>query len=242
MIKKITKLLTVLLSRDKAWLKALRHGVAASTEQSTFLKNINCQTVVDIGANRGQFSLAVRHFIPNAKIISFEPLAKPTEIFRQIFSSDTRVTLHNIAIGPDIEEVSMHVSGKDDSSSLLPISDLQEEKYPGTGEIGTLEVRVAPLNSVLSEDDIVEPALLKLDVQGFEMDALRGCESLLHKFELIYCECSFVELYTGQKLAPDVIAWLAERGFPIKGIYNVSYDSDGVAIQADFLFQRELAT
>ena len=84
------------------------------------------------------------------------------------------------------------------------------------------------------------PALLKLDVQGFEMDALRGCESLLHKFDLIYCECSFIELYTGQKLASDVIAWLAERDFPIKGIYNMSYDSDGVAIQADFLFQREL--
>ena len=242
MIKKFNKLFFILKERDVAWLKALRYGVGASTEQSSFLQNIECRTIIDIGANRGQFSLAVRHFIPDAKVISFEPLDEPAEIFRQVFATDSMVTLHNIAIGPDDKEISMHVSGKDDSSSLLPISDLQEEKYPGTGEVGTLEVHVAPLDSVLCEEDIVKPALLKLDVQGFEMDALRGCESLLHKFELIYCECSFIELYTGQKLAPDVIAWLAERGFPIKGIYNVSYDSDEVAIQADFLFQRELAT
>ena len=237
MISKIIKLCHVLWSRDKSWVLALRHGVAASVEQSNFLRNIDCKTVVDIGANRGQYSLAVRHFMPDSKVIAFEPLIKPAEVFRQIFSEDSQVALRNIAIGPEEKNVSMHVSGKDDSSSLLPISDLQEEKYPGTGEVGTLEVKVAPLNSVLSEDDIIEPALLKLDVQGFEMDALRGCESLLQKFEMIYCECSFVELYTGQKLASDVIAWLAERGFPIKGIYNVSYDSDGVAIQADFLFK-----
>ena len=132
----------------------------------------------------------------------------------------------------------MHVSARDDSSSLLPISSLQDEKFPGTSEVGTVNVRVAPLYTFVSEGDIESPAMLKLDVQGYELDALRGCETLLHKFDWIYCECSFVELYSGQSLAADVINWLFDRGFTIQGFYNPSYDGDGQAIQADFLFRK----
>ena len=75
------------------------------------------------------------------------------------------------------------------------------------------------------------------DMQGFELEALRGCESLLANFEWIYCECSFVELYSGQKLVADVIDWLSNRGFRLMGMYNPSYDRNGQSIQADFLFR-----
>ena len=238
MIQKLKKLFAILSARDNNWIKSLRQGVAASIEHKSVLQNLDCRSVIDIGANRGQFALVARHYFPEAKIISIEPLPKPSEKFHQIFSADSAVVLHNIAIGPNSEECSMHVSARDDSSSLLPISSLQEKNFPGTGEVGIIEVHVAPLSSVVNEDDIIGPAMLKLDVQGFEMDALRGCESLLHKFEWVFCECSFVELYSGQKLAADVIAWLSDKGFYIKGIYNTSYDSEGLAIQADFLFQR----
>lgn len=223
---------------SQVWLKALRHGVAASVEHTTVLRSLDCQTVVDIGANRGQFALAARHNFPNAKIISFEPLPKPAALFRRVFARDDATVLHVAAIGPKPEQCTMHVSGRDDSSSLLPISSLQEEMFPGTSEVGTVDVRVAPLDAFIDEDDLVAPAMLKLDVQGFEMDALRGCESLLSRFEWVYCECSFVELYFGQKLAADVIDWLSHKGFRIKGMYNPAYDRAGQAIQADFLFQR----
>ena len=52
----------------------------------------------------------------------------------------------------------------------------------------------------------------------------------------LYVECSFVELYTGQALAHEVIAWLAGRGFVLKGVYNMGYDDQGRAVQGDFLF------
>ncbi len=84
--------------------------------------------------------------------------------------------------------------------------------------------------------------MLKLDVQGFEYEALSGCESMLSSFDLIYCECSFVELYSGQKLAADVVDWLSARGFRIKGIFNPAYDGQGQTIQADILFQRDEAS
>ena len=227
-----------MLARDQTWLRALHLGVAASTEHKSVLNNLDCQFVIDIGANRGQFALVAQHCFPTAEIVSFEPLDKPAWLFRRVFSKDNRVMLHVAAIGPKSEQCAMHVSARDDSSSLLPISSLQEEIFPGTGEIETLDVRVAPLDAFVDKNNILAPAMLKLDVQGFELDALRGCESLLSRFEWVYCECSFVELYSGQKLAADVIDWLSSKGFRIKGMYNPAYDRAGQAIQADFLFQR----
>ena len=235
---KARKLLNIAREANRLWLRALGHGVAASVEHKAVLRNLDCRSVIDIGANRGQFALAARHNFPNANIISFEPLSEPATVFRRVFSFDNAVTLHNTAIGPKLEQRAMHVSGRDDSSSLLPISSLQEEIFPGTSEVETVDVRVAPLDAFIDEGDIVAPAMLKLDVQGFELDALRGCESLLPKFNWVYCECSFVELYSGQKLAADVIDWLSSKGFRIKGMYNPAYDREGQAVQADFLFLR----
>ena len=208
-------------------------------EQDVVLRSLGvCHTVVDIGANRGQFALVARACFPIAKIISFEPLPEPAALSRRVFSKDDATVLHIAAIGPKSEQRTMHVSGREDSSSLLPITSLQEEIFPGTNEVGTVDVRVAQLDAFVNMDDIVGPAMLKLDVQGFEFDALCGCVSLLHRFDWVYCECSFVELYSGQKLAADVIDWLSSKGFRIQGMYNPAYDRDGRAIQADFLFQR----
>ena len=91
----------------------------------------------------------------------------------------------------------------------------------------------------VSPEEIVRPALLKLDVQGYELKALRGCEELLELFSHIYAECSFLELYTGQALADEVIAWLAKRNFKLRGIYNARYDKKGNAVQCDLLFINE---
>lgn len=77
-----------------------------------------------------------------------------------------------------------------------------------------------------------------MDVQGFELPALAGCEGLLDRFAWIYVECWFMELYAGQALADAVIAWLRDRGLRLAGVYNMSDDSDGRAVQADFLFGR----
>ena len=235
-MRKLIKL--VQLIKCGLFLPVLRSGVGAGIEHLAVLKQLSCQTVIDIGANRGQFALAVRYVYPFANIISFEPLPKPAALFRRIFSKDNAVILYNAAIGPKSEQREMHVSARDDSSSLLPISSLQEEIFPGTSEVETAEVHVAPLDSFVDEADINSPALLKIDVQGYELDALQGCESLLSKFEYVYCECSFVELYSGQKLAADVIDWLSNREFRISGMYNPAYDRDGKVIQADFLFRR----
>lgn len=215
----------------------LRHRVLAGADHRRVLAG-GFASVVDIGANRGQFALAVRHWSPQARVFSFEPLPGPAAVLRRLFAGDAFVTLHEAAVGPAAGQATIHISARDDSSSLLPISALQSTISPGTEEVATATVRVAPLDAFLKAEDLHRPALLKLDVQGYEYEALRGCEALLERFDRIYCECSFVELYAGQKLAADVIGWLAGRGFKLIDIHNLSHDAAGRAIQADFEFAR----
>lgn len=147
------------------------------------------------------------------------------------------VSLHRAAIGAEAGEATIHISRRDDSSSLLPIGAMQERLFPGTGEARTETVPVGRLSEFVSADEIVSPAMLKLDVQGFELEALCGSEDLLGRFANVYVECSFVELYQGQSLADEIIAWLCERGFQLSGVYNVCYDKDGQSVQGDFLFK-----
>jgi FkbM family methyltransferase len=223
-----------------AWRTALsRHRVAAGVEHARVLRNLGpVHTVVDIGANRGQFALAARHCFPGARIISFEPLSGPAALYRLVFGRDDHAMLVEAAVGPQSGDAQIHLSARDDSSSLLPITARQDEMFPGTAEAGTERIRVVRVADVLPAQEVAVPALLKLDVQGFELQALEGSEDVLARFDWVYAECSFVELYGGQALADEVIAWLRERGFRLMGIFNMSYDRLGHAIQADFLFRK----
>lgn len=234
-MSKLLKLIACLA--DAAYRRALiRHGVAAAVEHSALLRACQSRTVVDVGANRGQFALVSRQVFPNSQILSFEPLPGPAARFRSLFAADAGVSLHEAAIGPESGTSTIHISRRDDSSSLLPITDTQVSLFPGTAEAGTATIKVGPLREFVKEERIQAPALLKIDVQGYELQALRGCESLLHRFGHVYVECSFVELYAGQALAHEVVAWLEARGFRLSGTHNMTRDASGSEVQADFLF------
>lgn len=220
------------------FIRALLKGTAAGTEHRRLLQSLDCGHVVDIGANCGQFALISRKCFPNARIDSFEPLSEPADRFERVFAGDEHTHLHRLAIGASEGQATIHVSQHDDSSSLLPIGAMQTALFPGTGECESRTIRIAPLNAVLSEKDIQSPALLKLDVQGFELETLHGCKSLLDRFRYVYCECSFVELYTGQALAHEVIDYLYQHSFSLSGVYNMTYNKQGITIQADFFFNH----
>jgi len=148
-------------------------------------------------------------------------------------------TLFRYALGDTQGTAQIHVTARSDSSSLLEPA-LQDSVFPGTAETGQQPVSVARLHDLLPSEKIVAPAMLKIDVQGFEGEVLKGCAAQLRQFDWIYCELSFVELYTAQPLAHDIIRILDTAGFILDGVYmdDMSY-KDGRAIQGDFLFRRK---
>ena len=233
-MNKISKFINIICNRY--YRANLLKGVAAGVEHEAILSTLSCNTLVDIGANRGQFALVSRYCFPQARIFAFEPLLEPASLFRRIFEDDELTTLYPFAIGPRKETTQIHISNRDDSSSLLPITPLQVALFSGTAEKNLATINVKPLSAKVTEEELISTALLKLDVQGYELQVLKGCVDLLPFFNYIYVECSFVELYLGQALADEVIAFLYEQNFRLNGIHNVSYDRTGKAVQADFFF------
>jgi len=219
----------------------LRHRVAPAIEHETLLSGLPFDLVADVGANRGQFSLVCRRIRPKARIVAFEPLPEPARIYRTLFSGDPMVRLHECALAPVRGEMTMHVSGRDDSSSLLPISHIQSKLFPGTRPIGTLRVATGPLPDFVNAPDFGVQNLLKIDVQGFELEVLKSAEALLSQFRWIYVECSFIPLYEGQALAQEVTAWLEARRFDLVGRFNLSLGRDRSPLQADLLFEARTA-
>lgn len=232
---------TISCFKEPAWRRPILQGVAAALEHDKFLSGIACNTVVDIGANIGQFSLVVRKTSPDAKIFMFEPLSEPFNKLTRVFRHDENAFVFNNAVSPSIGEVAMNVSNSVDSSSLLEITNLQETLFPGTRAVSSEQVSMGPLDHFLDVSQISGPSLLKVDVQGYELEVLRGCESLLNYFDMVYCECSFCELYKGQALAHEVVDFLRSLGFIFSGVNNAQYDREGKSIQADFIFIRERA-
>jgi len=166
------------LAPISAYRRAMSHGVAAAIEHAALISRLDLETCVDVGANVGQFTLLIRQEHPNARVLAFEPLGGPAAIYQKLFSSDTQVEFHQIALGTERKNVGMHVSRRADSSSLLPISDLQTQQFPGTEEVGRESVVVAPMTDFVSSEQLAGPSLLKIDVQGFELEVLKSAESL----------------------------------------------------------------
>ena len=104
--------------------------------------------------------------------------------------------------------------------------------------MGSEQVSVKRLDEVLRAVDVMRPALLKIDVQGYELPALKGCGALLRLIDYVYVEVSFMTLYLGQALADEVVQYLFAQGFSISAVNNPTYDATGRCVQADFLFSR----
>ena len=156
------------LTHPGCW-KALLRRVAPAIEHRALLRSIDCDLLLDVGANRGQFSLIARVAHPHLPIHAFEPQPGEAAVYRHLFATDPRVTLHELALGDQPGEADLHISRRKDSSSLLPIGELQAKLFPSTEEVGTHRVRVVTLDSLTGHWPIATKVLLKLDVQGFEL-------------------------------------------------------------------------
>lgn len=231
--KKLSQILT-----EPSYRRALFRGIPAATEHDNVPYPTDFRTVVDVGANRGQFALVAMRRFPHATLWCFEPLPDARAKLEVILGSCAKAKVLDYALSARAGHEVMHVTRSDDSSSLRPVGERQLAEFPGTDEIRSMQVRTARLDEVLTREQIVSPALLKVDVQGSELDVLLGANGVLKAFDAILVECSFVELYLDQPLASDIIAFLAPLGWRLSGAYSVTYGSAGSCLQADLLFQR----
>jgi FkbM family methyltransferase len=225
------------VAADARFRRGLVHGVAATIEHAAALRDLDVSTAVDVGANRGQFTLLIAGLFPTARIFAFEPLQGAFSVLQAVTASLPRVEVFDVGIAPARGEMPLHVARASDSSSLLPITDRQTMLFPGTGLTRVEPVRVGPLDDFVSPEQLTGPTLLKIDVQGYELEVLQSARRLLPHVDAVYVEASFVTLYDGQALADRVVDHLHGNGLRLSGVFNLNHHH-GRAIQADFLFQR----
>jgi len=220
--------------------EALRVGVVATGVHRPILARLAPQTVIDVGANRGQFALDVEAVLPETTVVSFEPIVEAVQVYRRLFAGNPFYSIRDWALGSTAGTATLHVSGADDSSSLLSIGVGQIALFPETAERGTRTVSVKLLDDVIGTGELHTPVLMKIDVQGFELEVLRGAVRTLSNIRWVYVECSFEEFYDGQPLVGEVTSWLDQHGFSLAGIGPVMASRDRV-VQADLLFEQRAA-
>ena len=154
-----------------------------------------------------------------------------------LFAGKSRVHIIPKAAGAETRRARLNVSKQDDSSSLLAMAKLQLQRYPDTGMVSTEEVDVDTLDRLFAETELQGPVLLKLDVQGFELEALKGAGNLLSRVDAVLTEASFVPFYEGQALFDDLNAWLNDAGFRLVA-GALSSQHGGRWEQGDFLYER----
>jgi len=212
------------------------HGLAAHRRAS--LANLGITRVVDVGANVGQYAGALRRAGYAGDIVSFEANPAAARRLQLAAAGDRRWRIESMALGPEPGSTKLHVTVDSLSTSLLaPTADTQYAFMIEAPESVVVEVRT--LDSFLLTKDKA-PTLLKLDVQGYELEVLRGASKTLEEVAAVECELSLVPLYEGQALIEDVVGHLRAAGFrPVCFPRGFTDPTSHEVIQVDGLFLRD---
>ncbi len=232
------------LSLERRRLAKLRGTVGASLtvghidslELLELLRPSNPGVVYDIGANVGTWTLLAKALYPAAQIHAFEPLPMHTEKFRQMTRALTGVHLHEIGLGPRQTTTTMRVTDFSDASSLLALTEAAKQQWH-LRQVAEIPVQIERLDDWMSGHNMPNPDLIKLDVQGFELEVLRGAEQCLKHTKAVLLEASFESLYEGQCRFDELVAWLADAGFYVRA-FGRGLLPGRPLIQADVLFVR----
>lgn len=206
------------------------------------LRSRNIESVIDCGANEGQFARGISGVFPKSKIYCFEPLEGPYEkLAAWAQTQNGRVQCFNVALGDHEGEVEMHRhDGHTPSSSLLPSTAHLRKLYPQTSTESLTKVRLTTLDKALEGhlDRMPSDILLKLDVQGFEARVLRGAIEVLKKSSACVLEVSLDLLYEGQADFFELSYQLKEAGYRYAGNLDQVYGEDGRVVYLDAVFLR----
>ena len=196
--------------------------------------------VVDVGANNGDYARTIRRNGFGGRIVSFEPSSEAFCALQHAARADAAWEAHHLALGDRSGWADLHVAGNSLSSSLLLMRERHVRGAPESAVIGTERVRIARL------DDIAETilgaagrAFLKLDVQGYELQVLRGAVDTLSRVEAVEVELSLQSLYEGDSVFGDVLTALGDHGFSLVSLEDGFRDTDTrELLQVDGLFER----
>lgn len=193
--------------------------------------------IIDVGANIGQFSHMARYCWPGAEIFAFEPDYSSFCQLNNNHGSDCYVKSYNYAIGSSQGQLSLNIGQTTTQNSLL--------KEFGKVSNETRLVSVETLDNLFCEAKIFSECesdilLLKIDVQGYELEVLKGSVRFLERVDFVLVEVSLSNLFQDGAKIDEVWQFMTKNRFVYHSIIDFYQDKQSKRIlQMDILFERE---
>jgi FkbM family methyltransferase len=219
---------------------SLALGHIDTLELLEIARQAGIRVIYDIGANVGTWSLLAKSLIPGASVHAFEPLAKHQTEFVRNFSGGANVTLHPVAVGSAHATETFHITDFSDASSLLQPNETSRSHF-GVQEVEQVSIQVVRLDDYRRKRQLAFPDLIKLDIQGFELEALKGAPECLRSAKAVIAEVSFIEYYERQCFFHDLVAHLAQYELFLRA-FGVNTPTGKSLGQTDVLFMRGIGS
>lgn len=184
---------------------------------------------VDVGAYQGEWTALFKAVFPDSAVVMFEPQEGKRPLLDAVCGRfgpavELRTELLGATGGHPVKFVEMETG-----------SSVYEEQSPYPRRV--VEKTTAALDDVLGERTAVVD-FLKLDVQGYELEVLRGAGRTLRSAQAVLTEASLVPTNRGTPLLAEVVRFLDDAGFRLADVCGLSWRKDGVLWQTDLLFVR----
>ena len=213
-----------------------------NAQLAALLKHHHVDTVLDVGANVGQYGQRLRDWGYDGRIVSFEPLSSAhAKLSAQSAPDPKWLVAPRMAIGDIDGEIDIQVSAETDMSSILPQSELMKQISPTSKIEHTERVPIHRLDSLWNDYVKAEDrVLLKVDTQGFEPQVLDGSEALMTRLIGLQLEMSLLPIYEGERDYLTIIQRLAASGFTLQLMLPGYFERKlGRMLEIDGVFVRE---
>ncbi len=199
----------------------------------------DAHVVFDLGARNGWFLSSWKKFSPLAQIHAFEPDPDAFNRLVERFSHDSTIRLSDRGIGAaESTKTFYRLSQSEVSSSFLqPDQEAWTKIHYQTGDIKQQELPITTLDAYCLENQVDDIYLMKIDVQGYEMQALKGATETLQKTSFVLVESAIRELYHESANFTQVHEYLVKQGFHLMDL-RAWHRGNNVLIETDMLFRR----
>ncbi len=199
------------------------------------LLNSDSPVIVDGGSNVGTLVKLFLSQYDSPKIYAIEANLHLARQLSFKFKKNKSVIVVGKAIGRVRGNKKFDIANNLSSSSFFTRSRLNEKHHGQlTKVVNTITVEVVRLDSGIINEPTID--LLKLDLEGYELEALRGASGILNRTKIIVAEVSFAEIYKGAPFFSDVETYLRANNFQLLNLYNLYTHPDLCMMVGDALF------
>ena len=214
--------------------------ITAMGMKKSLLGNRSNPVIFDVGAYIGQTVSDYLANFPGADIFAFEPTPSSFAQLQKHHSGNSQVNCYNMAISDVNGEIPLNLNEFSPTNSTLSTNASADDHW-GDGLLHTADsvtVESHTLDGFCTGADIAHIDILKLDVQGAEIQVLGGATDLLeqNRISIVYLEVLFVPTYNNQSNFYEIGELLYRNNYCLHGMFNLTYDNR--LKQADMLFYR----